>query len=288
MTLKMNKTLSDFLMRADSIFADINSNIPSKKTLKAYIEELQMNIRTIQSIAMRMADISNMIQLNIDNREKVFGLSKPILKEIDPYPTHNDHVVLRNKYIYDKCEIMQNLHVPAKRVRDISQIPISSLYYVETLQQFAISANGMIITGNLGSFSEKTRVAPCKYAAKCRNLAERKKCDYYHDARDILAANSAASSEEQIQLLRQNVFNFTAGAWIYTPNNRKKTNECMRHIGGRDTILYDLEIMKNNKVTYIQEVNRRKAQLMHDYITLCILLSKGVVPDYADCWEDTI
>jgi hypothetical protein len=281
----MDKSLYEILKRADFIFDEINNSIPSKKTLKSYIEELQLSIRTIQSVAMRMADISNTIQRNIDNREKTFGLSKPILKEIDPFPCHNDHVILRGKYVYDKCEIMQNLHVPAKKVQDISQIPISNLYYVENLQQFAISVNGMIITGNLGSFSEKTRVAHCKYGTKCRNILESHKCEYYHNAQDIAATMSKTQPEELKKALVQNVCNFSPGAWIYTPHLRKKTNECMRHIGGRDTILYDLEIIKNDKFAYNLEIRRRQAQIMHDYITLCILLSKGFVPEYADCWD---
>lgn len=278
----MNKTLSEFLVRADDIFADINNNIPSKNTLKTYIEELQINIRTIQSVAMRMADISNIIQTNINNRERIFGLSKPVLKEIDPYPEHNDHVVLRNKYIYDKCEIMPNLHVPAKIVRDISQIPISNLYYVENLKQFAISVNGMVILGNLGSFDEKSRVSPCKYGAKCRNLLEYKNCKYYHDSLEILAAIPDSSKGELNTVLQNNICNFTNGSWIYTQYPRKKKNECMRHIGGRDTILYDLEIIKNDKSAYNQEIIKRKSQLIHDYITLCILLSKGIIPEYID------
>ena len=54
----------------------------------------------------------------------------------------------------------------------------------------------------------------------------------------------------------------------------------MRHIGGRNTIKYDLEVIKNNIELYQDEIEKRKAQSMHDIIILAYLLNNQYMSDY--------
>jgi hypothetical protein len=109
-----------------------------------------------------------------------------------------------------------------------------------------------------------------------------KKCNYYHDPHEILSTckKNNIDKTKLIEILDHNVFNFTSGSWLYTTFIRKNSNKSMRHIGGRSTIAYDIEMMKTNADNYQNEIVKRRAQLIHDSIILCLLLQQGLMEDY--------
>ena len=54
----------------------------------------------------------------------------------------------------------------------------------------------------------------------------------------------------------------------------------MRHIGCRSSINYDLEIIKNNIDLFQDEIEKRKAQSIHDIIILAYLLNNQYMSEY--------
>ena len=59
----------------------------------------------------------------------------------------------------------------------------------------------------------------------------------------------------------------------------------MRHIGGKNTIKYDLEIIKNNIDLFQDEIEKRKAQSIHDIIILSYLLNNNCMTEYLS-WSE--
>jgi hypothetical protein len=275
----MDKTLREYLDLAEgtNIFLEKNAILTSNKQIEEKIITLHLGIKTIQAVAKRMADISNMITQYLLSRNKKIEDNKII----DIYPTEYDHAVLRNLYPIkeEQKQILPNnssLILPIKTVNSISEIPISKIYYITALKQYAINIEGLIIKGNLGNIldyqSENTTI--CKYGINCKNFINLKKCNYYHEPEDYIKMSREVPDE---------VRNFTVGSWVYKKNksithNSKLKNNYHRNVGSFDTLLDDLAMLKN--INYNEEVNNREGQLIHDLLIYCILNNKNFIHKY--------
>jgi hypothetical protein len=265
----MDKTLRDYLKLADDThdYLDKFCVALSPAQLDTKILELQSAIKIIQSVAKRIADVSN-ITTRLINKKRHFEKSKT--KYIDPYPTSNDSAVLRTLYPETSVHIDTNINIPAKIVQDISEIPVSNLYYVEPLKQFAINVDGVVIKGNLGNIVEykKENSARCEYGSECKSFTKNIECPYYHDPEDFIKHNKEVSDKTR---------NYTAGSWIYSRNKNPSTYFA-RHLGSRDKLLFDLNTLK--KVQYHEEISNREGQLIHDLILYQILHNRGLLCKY--------
>jgi hypothetical protein len=264
----MDTTLREYLAMADNIHEYVTkfgvAIRPDK--LQEKVTELHICIKNIQSVAKHMADIAN-----ITNQLVLFMKPKNSPKMINPYPTTNDHAVLRVQEPDEKMEVLEGIVIPVKVVASCSEIPINHIYYIEDLKQYAINISGVIVKGNLGNIVEyqTERSARCEYGSKCKSFDKCIPCKYYHDPEDYIAKGLP------VQELPRN---YTVGSWLYSKNKRSVKTYFTRHIGNRATMLYDLAMMK--RLQYREEVANREGQLIHDLITYMILHSKGMLERY--------
>jgi hypothetical protein len=261
-------TIKDCLKLADDChnFIDMYSLTCKLQDLEKNLSMLQIIIKNIQSVAKRMADVSNIINRSIIFRKQ----DGKMIKYIDPYPTENDHTVLRFKYPEPSFNIIKDINIPVKYVEKTSDIPVTSLYYNKELKQFCINVNGVIIKGNLGNIlsykNEKT--VRCDYGSECKSLIKSIACKYYHEPEDYKKLNMNIPDETR---------NFTVGSFIYT-NNRSIKTYYARHVGNASTMEHDISMLK--KVSYKEEIFNREGQLMHDLLVYMILVNKGLVDKY--------
>ena len=317
----MDKTLYFYMQYAiemQNLFVKHGVEMSITK-LKNNINEIQTHIKNIQTVAKKLADVSNIANelvlqrkrnilksnlnstnstnlksnLNSTNLTNSTNLNNSTnLTTINLFPSEKDFTILLNKYDNTKINIIDNYNesIPVKIVDSVNDVPINYIYYIKNIKQFGYNINGLTITGNIGNIFnkdhkneiDKHNLTICKYGIECKNINKEKKCNYYHDPNDIINLNNKKiiNNENKDILLSNNIFNFTNGGWIYDGNILNDKTKNMRHIGGRNTIKYDLEVIKNNIELYQDEIEKRKAQSMHDIIILAYLLNNQYMSDY--------
>lgn len=294
----MDKSLREYLKQADLVheFMEKFAIALSPKQLEEKITELQVSIKSLQAVSKRIADITNIAMRLYKHKtiKRVTALSnKSIIldksnttvdksitldksnttkpnKFLDPYPTMEDHGTLRTLYPEEKKAVVGDLFIPIRTVSNTSEIPVSNLYYVDSLKQYAINVNGIIIKGELGNIVDyKTKNSNrCEYGTECKSFNKDKGCSYYHPPEDYIKNKKPVQTTDR---------NFTAGSWIYSKTKTPKTYFC-RHMGSKDRVMYDLNTLK--KVQYREEIFNREGQLVHDLLIYLILNSKGLLERY--------
>lgn len=265
----MELSLRYYLTEADAIHDQLFKFgvTLSIEDLTKKTETLHKHIRTIQSVAKRLADISNIV-----NRMISFKKIKNNNKYVDPYPTENDHAVLRAVCPIDSEQksVTKENNLPVIAVDRLSDIPISKLYYVRSHKQYAININGIIIKGSLGNIVEYKTLhsARCEYSVNCKSFKNNTECPYYHDPEDYLKLGKEVPETTR---------NFTVGSWMYSKNRRPK-KYFTRHVGSLDTLDFDIKQLK--RIPFREEISTRESQLIHDLLIYMILHKHGLLERY--------
>jgi hypothetical protein len=266
----MDRTLRSYLQQADDAHAYLDKCYVALTTeqMETKVIELQSAIKTLQSVAYQMANVSNIINraVMIKKRNK----SNALTDYINPYPTETDIGTLRSLNPVESKEIVADISIPVKTVESITDIPVSDVYYVNDVQQFAVNIAGIVIRGNLGNIVDykSENSAKCEYGIQCKSFINKTQCPYYHDPLDY---------KHHKILKPNNIRNFTVGSWIYS---KKKTPSSYftRHIGSADKLIYDLNTLK--KIQYRDEIFNREGQLIHDLLIYLVLNSRGLLDRY--------
>ena len=303
----MDKTLNQILAECDEIQTrGVRGGVIMRAgELESCVIKLHENIKIIQSVARHLADVANAVNELILYRNAA-SLSNSNFRTTNVHPAENDHIALRDSSALSPttklgsesrtalslttklgsesrtaCELVRGVTVKVPRVPTIHNVPLNYIYYVEDIKQYVFSLGGLYINGNLGAIydSKNTahiRTVGCRHGVHCKSIAKGTPCQYYHEPHELRAIckkNGVAADA----LLEANVYNFASGGWLYTTNKRTAANKSMRHVGGRDTIAYDLEIIRGNPENFQNEIQRRKAQLIHDALVLTALLQNKLI-----------
>lgn len=230
--------------------------------------ELQTLIKIAQGAMKHLADVSNLINQVAAKRKSSSNNFNVKYPYIDPYPTENSHVVLRTLYDKSKKHILPDIPITIRTVNLASEIPVNNLYYINSLKQYAININGIIIKGNLGNIQQyqSSNTMRCKYGIACKSFDKKTACKYYHPPEDYIALSLSVPDETR---------NFTPGSWV----TARKSKLWARHLGSKKTLKSDLSILDNQM--YKEEIFTREGQLIHDLLIYIILNEKGLINKYA-------
>jgi hypothetical protein len=270
----MDITLREYLNSAEELHAHAEKYclITDIEKLEANVIQLQTNIRNIQAVAKRLADVSNVINRLVSCKKTMTRNIYNYKQIVDPYPTANDHAMLQVMHCTSENsrEIVKSIRILTKTVDLLEDIPISPLYYVKSIEQYAFNINGITISGNLANIVDypHEQSARCEYGIKCKSFTKKVQCKYYHDYNDWLKLKLPVPEQTR---------SFTRGSFLYT-NSKKPSCYFTRHIGNKETILQDLAMMKSRQ--YLDEINNREGQLIHDLLIYLILHSKGLLEYY--------
>lgn len=264
----MNITLAQYEVILDDIHRKMNiSNIFE---LKSHLESIETMINNIQEVSCKMAKIYNMyIDRIIDNR--AVSIQTKLNNEL--VVKHNrDYVNIdikrgKKKHIHEpKLTIVApGVQVNAMHVDTLEHVPNTNLYYVDDIRQFVVKINNVCFRGNIGSIFKKSKdahgIKSCKYS-KCNK--KKRRCKYYHDPIDNFANSSICSKQPQIK-------NFVNSEWLYTSEPINRKNIYMRHIGNRNSLSNDIEVIKldiNHKNEEDNPVSRFLNQVTHDILVM--------------------
>lgn len=261
----MNRTLREYLQQADATHEYLEQFCAglSNGQIEEKIVELQSSIKTIQTVAYQLANISNIATRVLHRRQKTAVV-------VDPYPDARNVGTLRTLNPVETIQVCKEISIPTKLVNSIEEIPVSHMYFVKNLGQFAINIEGIVIRGNLGNIVDYqcSNSVKCEYGIECKSFAKKKPCGYYHDPEDFIHHKLP---------LPNTLRNFTVGSWIYSKTKSPKTY-FTRHMGSADRIIYDLNTLK--RVQYREEISNREGQLVHDLLIYLILNSRGLLEKY--------
>lgn len=267
----MDKTLREYLAEADRAHNHVLKYgiAMSINQLEDQITHLHKSTQQLQSIAKRIADVANIINHHRIIKKSIVG--GPITElPVNPFPTENSHAIMRRLYSTQHTNIIPGINVSAITVKSLSHIPVSNLYYVEDIGQFAVNVNGVNIRGTIGDIVNglevhtKEAIARCQWGAECKNLNT--SCKYYHDPEHFI--------KRKLPIPENNRRNFTVGSWLHTKSPSNKS----RHIGGRQSLLIDLCLLK--KTHYLEEILTREDQLIHDLLIYMVLNEKNMLERY--------
>lgn len=275
----MDNSLRSFLQQADSFHEYLEKYCitMSADQIEQKVTELHSSIKTIQAVAYHLANIAN-IGTRVVNRKRKSKKSDivEVIKEmtskkyLDPYPSDLDIGTIRSLNPLESIEVIKNIRVPIVRVNTSKDIPVSNLYYINDVKQFAINVEGIVIRGDIGNIVkyQTEQSAECEYGVNCKSFKKKSKCKYYHDPTNYIYHNLP---------IPDNTRNFTVGSWIYSKKKMPKTY-FTRHVGSRDSMVHDLDNLK--KIQYREEIYNREGQLIHDLLVYMILNSKGYIKKY--------
>ncbi len=283
----MDRTLKSYLQQADDLhnYLEKYCVILTAAQIETKVTELQAAIKTLQTVSYQLANVSN-IATRVIIKKRRHKTSKsddkypdeysgdPLgivsKKAIDPYPSECDIGTLRSLNPEKSIEIIKGVHIPIQLVESINEIPVSNIYFVEDLKQFAINIGGIVIRGNLGNIvNYQTKYsAICEYGSNCKSFIKKIECPYYHDPLDF---------KKNKMPIPDITRNFTVGSWVYSKKKTPKTYFA-RHIGSKDRLIHDLNTLK--RVQYRDEIANRETQLIHDLLIYMILNARGFLERY--------
>ncbi len=157
---------------------------------------------------------------------------------------------------YTVVKITEALYLNAIRVPTFNYVrQDGELYYVATVDHFAVKIAGLLLHGNIGNIYTDERnpekIKECKFAESC---VKRDRCDYYHDP-----LKYGGSRDRR---------NFIASSWLYTSATAVasacKNTHKSRRFGSRANL--DIDIVSLSE----DEISRFRDQTAHDL--LCSLL----------------
>jgi hypothetical protein len=284
----MDLTLRQYMDKADVIHDNIVNKsqfLISSKT-KNQLYELESFIKHIQTISHRIAQIYNTCK---KKHSEGFVIHRNInLKSVSVFPSNNHWAALsRTTNEYSKT-LAPNIHANVKIVDTPAEIPNVPLYWIRSLNQFAIHVNGVLLRGNIGNIYVKTPKKPesgnnikkCRSENNCSYLLSGKKCRYYHDPKDVLHLFKSGNISEEIYKMYLGTYrNYTNVSWLYTNDVMKEKNKMMRFVGNRNTLKGDLSMSKYRENKW---VDNYKSQAFHDFLVVLAINQYGLLEEYPD------
>jgi hypothetical protein len=224
--------LSEMMARADAIYgqcARLTLTMPIKKLVCDTLE-LQANIHKLQTVAQRMAAVSNFITRLIHRKNPL------AVQMINLTPDPGDYARLRSDTLIP-C-------VPGT----VDDMYVTYLYRIDG--QYVININGYVICGQPGRIGYGLPYSLVCKASKCRVG-----CQYAHPGQ----------GPHQVQSTHQDrpPRNYTPISWLTTSQRAAAGNQ--RLTGSIDTLTDDVADLLDDELE--AEINLRKSQLIHD---ICI------------------
>jgi hypothetical protein len=231
--------LSEMMARVDAIHrqcARLTLTTPIKKLVCDTLE-LQANIHKLQTVAQRMAAVSNFITRLIHRKNPL------AIQMINLTPDPGDYARLRSDALIP-C-------VPGA----IGDMYVTYLYQIG--DQYAININGYVIYGQPGRIGYGLPYSLVCKASKCRTG-----CQYAHHGQG--PPPDQGPCQAQSTPTGPPPRNYTPTAWLTTSQRAAAGNQ--RLTGSIDTLADDVADLPDAELE--AEINLRKSQLIHD---ICVL-----------------
>lgn len=157
----MNTTLVDFQLRSREILELAKQRDP--KEFNSLDSELSMMTNLIESVYHDLVSCHRQVRLFYDKKPPI---SKP-------------------------CDILEPKRIIVKTIEDVQETP---LFYVSSINQYAINIGGILLRGNLLDIKSKQEAKKennltwmmCKNHNKCQTLTTERMCPYWHDPLQLL------------------------------------------------------------------------------------------------------
>jgi len=149
--------------------------------------------------------------------------------------------------------VTSGIPLPCKVVRGLSELPMIHLYYVESIRQFALNINGVVIRGNIGDVHNKHTVnknrAECPSGVQCPSLLAGVACSFWHDPIHL------SSLPRRVSALL----------------DKRRVFDPIVRIRGRQTLQSDLDDVRLRYSQHASRLNRERDVCMHILLRWLVL-----------------
>jgi len=305
----MNITLHEYISKSDQIHNMITNNIDflSTKDMNGKLNILEEYINQIQTVSYRIAKIYEICKKASSKKIIIFKQHQNDQAEHDQPPEINTHITLKNHFSqllipppgFEKKPILSqsildaysngkyrnitpDIHIYAHELESLDEIPNTNIYWISSINQFAVRINGVLFRGDIGNIFNKNDqnqigIEKCCHGKNCKNLKTKHGCKFYHDPFDLLMNGLLDTSDEKTKICSK-YRNWSNSSWIYTSDFIKPSNLNMRHIGNRATLNEDLILLKKS-IKYKDSIDKYQSQIMHDI--LVVLATHSNFKNYA-------
>ncbi len=231
--------------------ADIYRSLEAiKKTLAQFHIPISKTKLLEQSVRHDIDDLETLLK----NAKDVHRSLKHLLHMQQTIP--NYEAVETISPISHKKEVLFGRQIKCVCVDKITDIPITPIYYVSAIDQFAVNLNGFIIRGNIGDVKRHgPRMLECPQESRCAKLKAGEQCGFWHDV-DTLT-NSPECVRKWYAILRR----------CYNP---------VYILKGRDSILKELEHMEESRSIHEHMLRWDRDVLMHLILRWIVLNEASV------------
>lgn len=170
------------------------------------------------------------------------------LDDDDDEPTTPQPVAKPAAQVPVETVVVDTMTLPAINVTITTEVTQPGvLYYVGSIQQFAMLVGPLLLRGNIGQiYNEVTtpnKTRKCRYGTSCTNPSA---CEYYHDPLE--------------NILSTDIRNYSAYNWYYAPGKPR-----CKKFGSRERIEYDILDVRDEDIALSNDM------LMHDILCNLIL-----------------
>lgn len=273
-----SNTIENIVIRANNIHIKFTNDFVFEDldTMRKLYEELNSIYITIES-ALKSTRIAldqsnNLFNKRLHNFQQKLSITNNI----------NTHDSLSDDYlpiISEKHKIQlitsdqkyknvaPDIKLPVTMVKSPNDLPDYNLYYLEDYDQFAIKINGHIFRGNIGNIitnnhinkNNNKLVISCMYKQNCTHI-ENNNCTFYHDLIDYKKCTKDILQERYNKQIH--IRNFQDKSWLYTNEPQNIKNRHMRHVGSRNKLAIDIQLLSD------MEKNMIRDQLIHDILVV--------------------
>ena len=275
----MDLTMNQIIKRVDLILANVTklNSIVNQTEIKKNILELNNMLNKVHNVGSKILNIYNICTNIYVSPIKTHSLNLTI----DTIPNIPNNITNNNM---TNTQLTYDIPVYSKTVNNIQDIPFTPLYWISNINQYAVNINGVILRGSIGNIYDKThiqsnklinQVVICKKNNLCKNVLNNEICKFYHDPEDLLKLVKLNTITSELFDKYKNLHrNYLNTDWIYTTRHSKNNNS-MRHIGSRNTLTYDADLIKFNNNQHT--IENFKQQCMHDILVVMGLNQTGLL-----------
>lgn len=262
----MDMTLRTYLDLTDKTYNIIlNTENITKSQIKVELFKLEDYIRRIQTVSYKIATVYNTCRKltndkindgtpdNIEHIQKIRHKKKKKQKEktqkILKFDQPESALFNTDLNIQDKFkEVAPGVRIYTKQVETTSELPNQYIYWVKSINKFAIKINGTVLEGGIGEIYNKSKnpigAKKCCRDMNCKGISG--ECKYYHST---------------------GIRNWTNSSWLYTSDSITKSNLELRHFGSKSELYNDLQTLKSSLLlpTFLKKY---KEQTIHDILVM--------------------
>lgn len=151
------------------------------------LEEIKTTLARLHIPMAKTKQLEQVVRKDIDQLEAVLKSAKNVHRSLKhllhvQQAIPNYEAVETITPIAHRKEVLLGRQIRCVQIERMSDIPMTPIYYVAEIDQFAVNLNGFIIRGHIGDVKRHgPRMQDCPNGSQCTKLKAGEQCGFWHD-----------------------------------------------------------------------------------------------------------